>query len=113
MDEKKISRDVSIDFGSRFGDLERKVKDLGPQLNTTGELLVKQSVKSFKDQRKEGGKKWQARGGSGKVKNIAGLLEDFRVASKPKSRRFDARPAAVDTGAGVKAGVGRRLIARA
>ncbi len=98
MAEKKLTRNVFLDFGTRFEGLERKTNDLGPLLNTTGEFLVKQSVKSFQDQKKQGGKKWQQRGGSGKVKNIAGLLEDFRVASKPKSRRFEARPAVIDTG---------------
>lgn len=58
-----------------------------------GEYLLSQAARAFQDQQR-GGVAWPPR----HVPNIAGILSDLKEAPRIKSRRFDARPAGVDTG---------------
>ncbi len=63
-------------------------------LDGLGALLVGQFQASWRQQKSPGGKPWPAR----MVPNVAGVVADLNKNGNPKSRRFDARPAVVDTG---------------
>lgn len=62
-------------------------------LHAVGAYLVGRSQRAFSDQAR-GPVRWQERA----VPNRIGILEDLRAGKNPPSRRFDNRPAAVDTG---------------
>lgn len=63
-------------------------------LTKMGLLMVARAQQAFRDQRQYGGQPWPARA----VPNVAGIVADLAKGSGVKSRRFDPRPAVVDTG---------------
>lgn len=77
--------------------IQRWVKALdNPQkaLKQVGIMMVAESQRAFVEQ-KFGGQPWRERA----VPNVMGIIADFAAGrTKPKSRRFDARPALMDTG---------------
>jgi phage gpG-like protein len=72
---------------------------MGPLLKQIGALMAGKAKKAFSAQRR-GTKRWLPRGGRTKrqVKNLFGLLLDLSRGKTPAGRRFDARPAGIDTG---------------
>jgi hypothetical protein len=70
-----------------------------PILKQIGIVLLAQAQKAFRDQRL-GDIIWPARyGGRPPHANIAGIIADFRAGkAKPPARRFQDRPAGIDTG---------------
>lgn len=82
----------------RIGVLARRVKGQGDALARTlvrvGTLMVGRTQKAFEDQGRAG-KQWAPR----KIPNVAGILRDLeRSGRMPPARRFEPRPAAIDTG---------------
>lgn len=75
--------------------MRERLNDPTPILKKIGALLVADSQQSFKSQRL-GKIRWRRRS----VPNVAGLVHDFAKGRKaPKPRRFNERPALMDTGA--------------
>lgn len=62
-------------------------------LNAIGAHLTAGSQAAFREQR-FGGVNWLPRG----VPNVAGIIGDLNRGGQPKKRRFQSRPALVDTG---------------
>lgn len=56
--------------------------------------LAKERARTAFEAQARGGVAWPARA----VPNVMGILRDAETSSTPKGRRFDARPAAIDTG---------------
>lgn len=74
-------------------------------LKQVGALMVAETQQAFRDQ-KFGDRAWPAR----KVPNVAAIIKDFHEGKKaPPKRRFDPRPALIDTG-GMRAKAAFRLI---
>lgn len=63
-------------------------------LTRVGAIMKGRQQAAFKDQRR-GTEMWPKRS----VPNVAGILKDLSVGRRPPSRRFEDRPAGVDTGA--------------
>jgi phage gpG-like protein len=76
-----------------LGDLRAASKDPGPLLESIGLLMAGRTQAAFRDQGR-GGNQWPGRG----VPNRIGILEDLRAGRTPPERRFEARPAGIDTG---------------
>lgn len=88
-------------LGIAIRDLEQRIEKPQVFLNQVGLILVGISQKAFRDQSFDG-IPWEARypNQNGAKLNIAGALKDAEAgASAPKARRFQDRPAAIDTGA--------------
>ena len=72
-----------------------------PLLKMIGAIAAGSAKKAFSAQ-KRGKIKWLQRGGGAgtpnQVKNMAGLLSDLARSGNVKSRRFQSRPAGIDTG---------------
>lgn len=85
---------VELDEGDRIRAVGKSIDRTAPALNAIGALLVLQSQRSFRQQRK-GGFRWRPRA----VPNVAGIVSDLARGANPPSRRFTPRPALVDTGA--------------
>lgn len=66
---------------------------MDPLLDRIGLLLVSRAQKSFRAQSR-GGKGWLPRA----APNAAGLVRDFASGANPPARRFQSRPALIDTG---------------
>lgn len=68
-------------------------------LAAIGAMLASDSQRAFQEQR-FGDLQWPARyeGADEPFVNVAGLVEDLSGSDRPKSRRFDRRPAGFDTG---------------
>lgn len=64
-----------------------------PLLDAVGMLLVGRTQRAFQDQARAGNS-WRQRA----VPNRIGILEDLRAGQSPPERRWDPRPAAIDTG---------------
>lgn len=84
--------------GKRIEDLKKKMTDGSKEkramLQAAGTILVSRTQRAF-NQQKRGRFEWSAR----QIPNVAGLLRDFEQGAKaPKPRRFEARPALVDSG---------------
>jgi phage gpG-like protein len=62
-------------------------------MRAAGALLVGKAQRSFRAQRR-GRVQWPERG----APNVAGILSDMNAGREPPSRRFEARPALIDTG---------------
>lgn len=77
----------------QIDDFGKKVKDVKPLLQQVGALLTARIQDSFQQQRR-GEISWIAR----RVPNIAGILMDFKQGRNPPPKRFEPRPALVDTG---------------
>lgn len=73
--------------------IEENIRDLSGVLDSVGFFLVSVSQRAFAEQGNPPGS-WPAR----RVPNIAGVISDLRHSSRIKDRRFDPRPALVDTG---------------
>lgn len=85
---------VNLKVGDK--DLEiarRSLGNLKPVLTEIGVYLLEKTQDAFRDQ-SFGSKKWPER----MTPNVAGIVSDFNKGQKPKKRRFDGRPALVDTG---------------
>lgn len=78
---------------ANLDDLRHAAKDPRPLLEAIGLMMVGKTQSAFRDQGR-GGQRWQARG----VPNRAGILEDLRAGKSPPERRFQDRPAGIDTG---------------
>lgn len=80
--------------------LRKALENPGKLLKQIGYILLEDSQRSFEDQR-FGEIKWPPRypkQSSPKV-NIAGIVQDFTMGrTKPPARRFQDRPAGIDTG---------------
>lgn len=79
---------VAVDLGALEGALE----DLTPALEQIGVLLVAGAQRAFREQGR--GERWQER----RVPNVFGIVSDLARGKTPPKRRFDRRPALVDTG---------------
>lgn len=78
--------------GSVWLRLDRDLKDPHKLLLQLGLILQKQAVDAFRLQGLPG-LPWKARS----VPNVAGAVQDLSKGPKIKSRRWDARPAGIDT----------------
>lgn len=78
--------------------LRRRLEDPRPVLKSIGALMTATSQDAFKKQA-YAGERWPERyeGRSDPFINVAGALSDLNRGSPIKSRRFERRPAAVDT----------------
>lgn len=83
-----------VDFsGSRVASISKAIENLDPLLKKIGAFMVRQTQAGFRDQRR-GTTRWAPR----RVPNVPGALRDLANGPSIKSRRFDDRPALVDTG---------------
>lgn len=73
--------------------LRARLANPTPALHAVGLLLVGRAQRTFAEQR-AGGQEWPERG----VPNRIGILMDLKAGKNPPERRWDARPAGVDTG---------------
>lgn len=82
-----------------FPGLKARLEDLRPALTQMGAIMLAASQKSFADQA-YGPERWPERyeGQGDPFINVAGSLSDLLRDRKIKDRRFDRRPALVDTG---------------
>ena len=69
------------------------IEDPSEALKAIGALFTVKAQRSFREQ-KRGSISWAPRG----VPNVAGIIGDFNKGQNPKARRFQARPAMIDTG---------------
>lgn len=75
--------------------LRARVRDFTPALKLIGAYLVGTSAHAFDEQKDpSSGREWRPRA----VPNVMGILSDLEGGGQPKARRFQARPAARDTG---------------
>lgn len=87
-------RVVSIDWGSRFTALLETASNPHRALKRVGVFFASKARQAFSSQGRPP-ESWPERA----VPNVPGILQDFHGGgAKPKSRRFDARPAVRDTG---------------
>lgn len=96
-------REVTIRSGEDLRRLRERVRDPKPVLKAIGALLESQAQKAFIDQRL-GDFVWDERYPSQEdpFVNTAGVVSDFNESPgrrSPLSRRFERRPALMDTGA--------------
>lgn len=88
-----LFRVVSIDWGSRFKALEDLLTNAAPILDALGFFMRSRAEAAFHDQGRPGGA-WPERA----VPNIPGIIHDFHGGlAKPKAKRFESRPAVIDT----------------
>jgi phage gpG-like protein len=73
--------------------LQKAARDPRPLLDAVGLYLTGRAQAAFREQRR-GGVAWPARS----VPNRAGVVEDLRAGRTPPERRWDPRPAGIDTG---------------
>ncbi len=86
---------VTFKKGAKIQRIEKNLKSLRTALTQVGVIMVAESQRAFRDQ-SFGGKKWPARAAI----NVFGIIADFAAGKKkPPSRRFEKRPALMDTGA--------------
>ena len=88
-----MAKNFSFDEGTRLRVIAKLVKDATPALAAIGAFLVAQSGRAFREQR-FGNREWPAR----RIPNVPGIVQDLNRGSPPKARRFQGRPALVDTG---------------
>ncbi len=84
--------DVSIDEGDRIRLIKEALADPRPPLIRIGAMLTTRSQDAFTDQGRE--EEWPER----ITPNIPGILSDLERGATPPARRFQPRPAAIDTG---------------
>lgn len=88
-----MADDVKIKYaGTRVEALEKLAADPRKVLVEVGTHLVKVTGRSFREQQR-GPNRWEPR----RVPNIPGALRDLDVSANVKSRRFQGRPALIDT----------------
>ena len=73
--------------------MREAAKDPAPLLNAVGLYMVGKTQQAFRDQGR-GGVSWPGRAGPNRV----GILRDLEAGRVPPERRFEPRPAAIDTG---------------
>ena len=89
-----MTANVSINFDKEdFEAARRRFEDKRPILTALGLVLLNKSQNAFKKQR-FGKSRWRARS----VPNVAGIISDLNRGANPPARRFQGRPALVDTG---------------
>ena len=76
-----------------FEGLKKKIGGPEPLLKAIGVFLVGESQRAFRAQKFKG-KEWLPR----KTPNVAGIVRDLMTNSSVKPRRFEPRPALIDTG---------------
>ncbi len=79
--------------------LKERIEDVRPALKRMGAIMLATSQKAFADQA-YGPERWPERyeGQPDPFISVAGALSDLKRDQKIKDRRFDRRPALVDTG---------------
>lgn len=88
-----MSNDPDFDPGEALRRMGRALDDPKDMLNAIGAMLASRARMAFQKQ-KRGAKAWAPR----HVPNVPGILADLRTGKRPPERRFDARPAGIDTG---------------
>ena len=90
---------ATFDKGNRWRRWERHLESPQAALKQIGILMLAETQQAFRDQRL-GDKEWPPRGGGfGQYAvNLFGIISDFYTRSEPLPRRFDRRPALIDTG---------------
>jgi len=84
---------ASYDVGSRVRGIAALLAKPETLLKQFGTLIALRAQRAFKDQ-KRGTFRWKDRA----VPNVPGILSDIRRGKNPPARRFESRPAVVDTG---------------
>ena len=84
---------ASYDVGARVRGIAALLAKPETLLKQFGALIVLRGQKAFKDQRR-GSFAWKERA----APNVPGILSDIRRGANPPKRRFEPRPAVVDTG---------------
>ena len=84
---------TSFKKGAKLERWEKALANPQKALKQIGVLMVAESQASFRDQQ-FGRKKWKGRA----PVNVYGIIADFSKGSTPPKRRFQTRPALVDTG---------------
>lgn len=85
--------EFDIDPVGTLRGLAERLRDPSPALRAIGALIVADSQTAFKRQRL-GSKPWASR----MTPNVPGIVGDLNAGRRPPARRFDPRPALVDTG---------------
>jgi len=86
---------TKVKKGRKIQRWEKALDNPQKALKQVGIMMVAESQRAFVEQ-KFGGQPWRERA----VPNVMGIIADFAAGrTKPKARRFDARPALMDTGA--------------
>lgn len=93
-----MARKIRLSF-ENLGRFRRRLEDPRPALRRIGALMLAESQRSFRDQ-SYGGERWPARyeGQEEPFINVAGALSDVVRGRTIRDRRFDRRPALIDTG---------------
>mgnify|MGYP006908281628 CR=1 FL=1 len=84
---------LKVDTAGKGEQLKLRFNNPRPVLRAIGAMVDSDSQSSFRNQ-KLGPVAWPPRA----VPNIAGIVGDLNVGRRPPSRRFQARPALIDTG---------------
>lgn len=85
---------VTFKKGAKVERWERNLDNPKKALKVIGQLMVSESQKAFREQ-KFGKEAWEPRAPI----NVYGIIADFAAGkAKPPARRFEPRPALVDTG---------------
>lgn len=79
---------------SRIKLLRERVANPAFALHAAGTLLAARARSAFDEQGRRGAKRWLPRA----VPNVLGILADLEAGRSPQAKRFEARPALVDTG---------------
>lgn len=77
----------------KFEAIKNNIDNPGRILKQIGEMIRSRMQNAFVEQSR-GAYKWRER----KTPNIMGILSDLELGTRVKKRRFDSRPALVDTG---------------
>jgi phage gpG-like protein len=98
---------ATFDKGAKVARWERKLANPSAALKQIGVFMVAESQQAFREQR-FGDERWPPRG----VPNVMAIIEDFHAGKRePPARRFERRPALMDTGR-LAASIAFRLIGR-
>ena len=91
-------RKIRLSFED-LGPFRRRLEDPRPALRRIGALMLAESQRSFQDQA-YGGERWPTRyeGQDEPFINVAAALSDVLRGRRIRDRRFDRRPALIDTG---------------
>jgi len=89
-----MTANIAIELNEEdLEEVRRRFTDPRPVLTALGLVILSKSQNAFKKQRL-GRTPWPPR----HVPNVAGIVSDLNRGAKPPSRRFQPRPALVDTG---------------
>jgi phage gpG-like protein len=83
---------IAFESGSAIRALEDALENPRALLEDIGRLMVTKTERAFREQRR-GEEDWPPR----MVPNVPGIVADLAAGRNPPSRRFDERPAGVDT----------------